>query len=139
MITLYVEKVVLQDKEEDMKKVSLVIVLLVLFTAVAGAAVPNDDKDFRAGLKSYNSKNFSDAVRHFKEYINKKPDPTAYYLIGYALYKLGKFSEADDYFRDAYLIDPEYSLEKVGLIRKASGETAPKEPVAAKKARSSRK
>lgn len=105
-----------------MKKVALVVVLLVLFAAVAGAAIPKDDKDFRTGLKSYNSKNYKAAIKYFKEYISKKPDPTAYYLIGYSLYKLGKFSEADEYFRDAFLIDPEYSLEKVGLVKKASGE-----------------
>ena len=121
-----------------MKKLALVIVLLVLFAAITDASV-SDDQEFRAGLKSYNSRNFIAAVKHFKEYINKKPDPTAYYLIGYALYKLGKFNEADDYFRDAYLIDPQFSLEKVGLIRNASGETAPKEPVATRKARSGRK
>lgn len=106
-----------------MKKVALVIALLVLFAAAAGASV-SDDKDFRAGLKSYNTRNFKAAVVHFKEYINRKPDPTAYYLIGYSLYELGRFSESDEYFRDAYLIDPEYSLEKVGLIRKTSGEVA---------------
>lgn len=110
-----------------MKKVALVIALLVLLASVAGAAIP-DDKDFRTGLKAYNSKNYKAAVKNFKEYINKKPDPTAYYLIGYSLYKLGKFSEADDYFKDAYLIDPEYSLEKVGLIKKASGEVVAKGP-----------
>jgi len=101
-----------------MKKVALVIVLLMLFAAAAGAAVPNDDKDFRTGLKAYHSKNYKAAVKYFKEYVSKKPDPTAYYLIGYSLYEMGKFSEADDYFRDAYLIDPEFSLEKVGLIKK---------------------
>ncbi len=112
------------DKEAGMKKVALVIVLLMMFASVAGAAIPNDDKDFRTGLKSYNSRNYTAAVKYFKEYINKKPDPTAYYLIGYSLYELGKFSEADEYFRDAYLLDPEYSLEKVGLIKKTSGEVA---------------
>jgi len=116
-----------------MKKVPLVMILLVLFAAVAAAAIPNDDKDFRAGLKSYNSRNYEAAVKYFKEYINKKPDPTAYYLTGYALYKLGKFSEADQYFRDAFLIDPEYSLEKVGLVKKASGEVMAKKPALTKK------
>lgn len=120
-------------KEADMKKLAMVIALFTLLTTVAISAAANDDTDFRAGLKSYNSRNFSDAVKHFKEYINKKPDPTAYYLTGYALYKLGKFSEADDYFRDAYLIDPEFSLEKVGLIRKASGEVVKKKPADVKK------
>ncbi|MBI5848033.1 MAG: hypothetical protein HZB31_08815 [Nitrospirae bacterium] len=116
-----------------MKKVALVVVLLVLFAAAAGAAIPNDDKDFKAGLKAYNSKNFKAAVTHFREYINKKPDPTAYYLIGYSLYKLGKFSESDESFRDAFLIDPEYSLEKVGLIKKDSGEIVKKKPSDVKK------
>lgn len=116
-----------------MKKVALVFVLLVLFAAVAGAAGPSDDKDFRTGLKAYNSKNYRVAIAYFKEYINKKPDPTAYYLIGYSLYKLGKFSEADEYFRDAYFIDPEFSLEKVGLIKKSSGEVVTQEPALAKK------
>lgn len=116
-----------------MKKIALVMVLLVLFAAVAGAAIPIDDKDFRTGLKSYNNKNYKSAVKYFREYINKKPDPTAYYLIGYSLYKLGKFSEADEYFRDAYLIDPEYSLEKVGLIKKASGKVVAIEPALTKK------
>lgn len=105
-----------------MKKAVIVIMLAGLFAAAAGATISSsDDKDFRTGLKSYNSKDYKAAVKHFKEYINKKPDPTAYYLIGYSLYKLGKFSDADDYFRDAFLIDPEFSLEKVGLIKKASG------------------
>lgn len=110
-----------------MKNAALVIVLVMLFAGAAGAAnFANDDKDFRNGLKSYLSKNFKMAVTHFKEYISRKPDPAAYYLIGYSLYKMRKFSEADDYFRDAFLIDPEFSLEKVGLMRKASGEVVPK-------------
>ncbi len=123
---------VLLYKEEVMKKVALVIALLVLFASVAGAVVP-DDKDFRTGLKAYNSKNYKAAVKYFKEYISRKPDPTAYYLTGYSLYKLGKFSEADDYFKDAYLIDPEYSLEKVGLIKQTSGEVVAKEAADLKK------
>jgi len=116
-----------------MKKLALVIALFVLFAAAAGAGTISDDKDFRAGLKSYNSKNYKAAVKYFKEYTSKKPDPTAYYLAGYSLYKLGKFSEADQNFREAYLIDPEYSLEKAGLIKKGSGKVAVKELAGAKK------
>ena len=64
--------------------------------------------------------------------MDKNPDPTAYYLIGYSMYELGKFSEADEYFSDAYLIDPEFSPEKVILTKKPSEEILPKEPAAAK-------
>lgn len=116
-----------------MKELALIIVLFVVFAAAASAGVLSEDKDFQAGLKSYNSKNYTAAVKYFREYINRKPDPTAYYLVGYSLYKLGKFSEADQNFREAYLIDPDYSLEKAGLIKKGSGEVAAKEPAGAKK------
>ncbi len=101
-----------------MKKTVLILVMLVLLAAAAGAAIPSSDKDFMAGLKAYNMKNYGAAIKHFREYINKKPDPTAYYLMGYALYMQGKFTEADEYFRQAFLIDPDFSLEKVGLIKK---------------------
>ena len=106
-----------------MKKTGLVIVLLLLFAAVSGAAV-TDDKDFRTGLKYYNSKNYKAAARQFKEYVESKPAPAAYYLLGYSLYKLGRFSEAEEYFSEVYFIDPEFSLEKVGLIKKSSGGAA---------------
>ena len=101
-----------------MKKTVLILALLALLAAAAGAAIPSSDKDFMAGLKAYNTKNYSTAIKHFREYASKKPDPTAYYLLGYALYMQGKFTEADVYFRQAFLIDPEFSLEKVGLIKK---------------------
>jgi hypothetical protein len=115
-----------------MKKLGLIIALFLLFSAVSDGAVPND-REFRIGLKSFNSKNYKAAITQLQEYVNKKPDPTAYYLIGYSLYKLGKFSEADEYFRQAYLIDPEFSLEKVGLIEKTSREIVPKKPASPKK------
>jgi len=110
-----------------MKKTGLVIALLLLFAAVSGAAV-TDDKEFRTGLKYYNSKNYKAAVKQFKEYVDRKPDPAAYYLLGYSLYKLGRLSEADDYFSEAYFIDPEFSLEKAGLLKKTSGKVVRKKP-----------
>lgn len=116
-----------------MKKAALVVVLLLLLAAISGAAIAKDNKAFTAGLKAYNSKNYKAAINYFKEYLNEKPDPVAYYLIGYSLYKLGKFSEADEYFKDAYLIDPEFSLEKVGLVKKVTGEVAAKEPALTEK------
>lgn len=100
-----------------MKKLALIVLLFGLFAVSAEAGGLKDDKEFKAGLKYYNSRNFKAAVKQFREYVNTRPDPTAYYLIGYALYKLGNFSEADEYFREAYLIDPEFSLEKAGLIK----------------------
>jgi TolA-binding protein len=102
-----------------MKKIALSITLVFLFAALSGAA-SLDDSDFRSGLDHYNKKNYAAAAKKFQEVVNKKPDATAYYLIGYSLYKLGKFSEAEEYFRQTYLIDPEFSPEKVGLVNKSS-------------------
>ena len=95
-----------------MKKLALSIVLFVLFAAVASATVPGEDKEFQAGVENYNTRNYNTAVKHFQEYVGSNPYPSAYYLIGYSMYKLGKFSEADEYFSEAYLIDPEFSLGK---------------------------
>jgi len=108
-----------------MKKTGLIIVLLLLFAAVSDAAV-SEDKEFRAGLKHYNNKNYKAAVIELKQYVDRKPDPAAYYMIGYSLYKLGNFDEADEYFSEAFFIDPEFSLEKSGLIKEPSGEVARK-------------
>jgi len=104
-----------------MKRLGLIIALFLLFAAASDGAVP-DNKEFRQGLQYYNSRNYKAAVKQFKEYVNSKPEPAAYYLIGYSLYKLGRFSEADEYFSQAYFIDPEFSLEKAGLIKKTSEE-----------------
>ena len=113
-----------------MKKVALIVALFMVFAVISGEAALQDDKEFRAGLKNYNSKNYKEAVKHFKEYTAKKPDPAAYYLIGYSLYKLGKFSEADDYFKEAFFVDPDFSLEKAGLIRNVQHDTIVRGPVA---------
>jgi TolA-binding protein len=119
-----------KTKEESVKKIGLIIAMFLLFSAVSGGATPNDG-EFRRGLKLYNSKNYKAAVKQLQEYVSKKPDPAAYYLIGYSLYKLGKFSEANEYFRQAYLIDPEFSLEKAGLIEKTSKVLEPAKPASA--------
>jgi TolA-binding protein len=102
-----------------MKKTALILALLMVLTApAAGIAIASNDSDFMAGLRAYNTKKYSAAIKHFREYANSKPDPKAYYLLGYAFYMQGKFPEADEYFRQAFLIDPAFSLEKAGLIKK---------------------
>lgn len=109
-----------------MRKIVLAAVLAILISTAASATAISSDKDFEAGLKAYNTRNFKAAVNHLKEYISKKPDPTAYYLIGYSLYEQGKFDEAREYFKEAFFIDPEFSFEKVGLIQKTDDRSAAK-------------
>ena len=111
-----------------MKKAALLAALFLMMGAFSVAAALTDDQNFRAGLKYYNSKNYKAAVKQFREYLANKPDPCGYYLTGYALYKLGRLSESEDNFREAFLIDPQFSLEKAGLISKKSGAVSAKEP-----------
>ena len=87
-------------------------------------------------LKYYNSKKYKEAVEVLEEHVKKNPSAVNYYLLGYSLYKLGKFEEANEYFKEAYLLDPEFSLEKAGLIKKtpeAKSEEAEKPPVTEKR------
>jgi len=105
-----------------MRKFPLIVALFVLFAAVTAAAVPMEDEEFRTGLKYYNSRDFKAAVSQFQNYVSRQPDPAAYYLIGYSLYKLGRFRESEENFRQAYLLAPDFSLEKAGLVTKSKEE-----------------
>jgi TolA-binding protein len=48
----------------------------------------------------------------------EKPDPYAYYLMGYALYKMKRHSESAKYFQEAYTIDPTISPKSVKELLK---------------------
>jgi hypothetical protein len=88
-----------------------VFALFVMF----GISLAETDSEYDKAIQLYNSKKYTEAIRLLKEYVEKKPDASAYYRIGYALYKLRKFNEADKYFEMAYLIDPIFSPKKFGL------------------------
>ncbi|MBI4691468.1 MAG: tetratricopeptide repeat protein [Nitrospirae bacterium] len=124
-----------------MKRVIFVVIVLLGLFAVSNIVLAEMDTEYAKALKYYNSKKYKEAIVLLDGYIKKNPNPAAYYLMGYALYKLKRFDEATQYFNEAYLIDPEFSLEKAGLIQKRpegeaietkpSGEQVPeqKEPV----------
>ncbi len=88
----------------------LVLAVMVLGTVPVSAQIENS---YKKGLRSYYTGDYKEAVRILKEYVRHRPDPRAYYLIGYALYELGRYDEAARYFKEAYLIDPEISIEKL--------------------------
>jgi hypothetical protein len=93
--------------ETTMRKPSFAVLLLCLlllaFAGISHAA------DYETALTHYYSGEFNKAIRLMKEYVRERPDSKAYYLIGYAYYKLGNHGEANKYFEYAFLIDPEYS------------------------------
>jgi len=112
--------------EALMKKIVFVIIVFFALLVISDPLLAQKDTEYATSLKYYNSKKYKEAVEHLKDYVKKNPDPAAYYLMGYSLYKLKRFDEATKYFNEAYLIDPEFSLEKAGLIQKQP-EGKPKE------------
>jgi len=113
-----------------MKKIIFVVLMFFALSAVYDITFAAENAGYANALKYYNSKKYKEAVEVLKEQTQKNPDPSGYYLLGYALYKLGKFEEANEYFKEAYLLDPEFSLEKAGLIKKtpsALGGTKPED------------
>jgi len=86
-----------------------VITIIVTFSVVSETFPANSSTEYQKALQCYNSRKYKEAVRLFKEYAKKKPDANVYYRIGYALYQLREFDEANRYFREAYLIDSGFS------------------------------
>jgi hypothetical protein len=91
-----------------MRKTAFILALLFL-CGISVTAFAEADNDYQEGLRHYNAGNFEEAVKYLKRYSEKKPKASVSYLIGYSLYKLGRHDEAMQYFRDSYLLTPEYS------------------------------
>jgi TolA-binding protein len=68
---------------------------------------------YEKALHAYHKKDFKVTVQYLKEYVARKPDAGAYYLLGYANYKLNNRKEAAEYFREAYLIDPNFTPREI--------------------------
>ena len=109
-----------------MKKTIFVLFFLLAISMLTGTAYAKSDGEYEAALKSYYSGKYKDAVLHLKGYISQKPDPAAYYLMGYSFYKLRRFNEANEYFREAYLIDPAYTPMKTAADHEATGKSGNK-------------
>ena len=100
-----------------MKKIIFVVVIFWGLFVVSNILSAAQHTEYDKAIKYYNSKKYKDAIALLKEYAKKDPNPAVYYRIGYALYKLKKFNEAAENFREAYLIDPSFSPETIGLTK----------------------
>ena len=98
-----------------MKHFACALIMFLTVLAMCNIILAETDAEYDKALKYYNTGKYKEAVELFKHYVQTMPEPSAYYRIGYALYKLRKYSEADDYFRMAYLIDPMFSPLQHGL------------------------
>lgn len=81
------------------------IVVLLMMPSFAIAT----DNLYDQAVTAYVKKDFKTAVRLLKEYTKETPDASAYYLLGYALYKQRNFAESARYFQEAYTLDPNAS------------------------------
>jgi hypothetical protein len=120
-----------------MKKIALTFVIIVLSVCITSvSAFPYNE--YETGLKHYNRGEFGEAVKYLKRYVEKNPTSSAYYLIGYSLYKLDRHDEAHEYFKEAYLINTEFSptpsfdaKTQAELMDERIGEVKPAVPVTA--------
>ncbi|MEJ2695722.1 MAG: tetratricopeptide repeat protein [Candidatus Sulfobium sp.] len=104
-----------------MKKVVLVFIAVLVLLVVPGLSGAAGNSEYCAALEAYYGGHYKKAVEDLKDYVNRKPDAAAYYLIGYGLYKLGKYKDATEYFDQAYLIDPTFSPEVINFNKFAAG------------------
>lgn len=92
-----------------MRILIFVLAIIVFMSTFAFA----DEVSYEKAFLSYKKGDYKTAISLLKEYVDKKPDPYAYYLLGYASYKLKKHAESVKYFNEAYVIDPNFSPQAV--------------------------
>jgi hypothetical protein len=107
-----------QPKGGSMRKTVLTLTAVLALSLVTGTVFAATDPEFAKAARYYHQGNYAKAAEGLKEYVKKRPDPTAYCFLRYSHYELGKHDEAMEYFDEAYLLDPELSLEKEGLLKK---------------------
>jgi tetratricopeptide (TPR) repeat protein len=107
----------------------IVVSLGIMVFSASGVFAQEDA--YAKGLRAYFKKDYAAAVNYLKEYVARKPEAKAYYFLGYAQYELKRKTgnprgrkdfwadtESAKYFREAYLIDPEFSPKAVGFVKK---------------------
>ena len=112
----------------ELVKYGVVSLVIMVFSATTVFA---QEDTYAKGLKAYFKKDYAAAVNYLKEYVARKPEAKAYYFLGYAQYELKRRTgnprgrkdfwadtEAAKYFREAYLVDPEFSPKAAGFVKK---------------------
>ncbi len=93
-------------KKTFLVKLFVVIFFSFLFFASSVMSQPPEDI-YNLAVKAYKSGDFKKASRYLEDYVKIRPEPQAYYLLGYSYYKLKLFDKAESAFNEAYLIDPD--------------------------------
>jgi tetratricopeptide (TPR) repeat protein len=85
---------------------TVICIAALLLTA---SLLPAQDLSYEKGTDAYAKKDYGTAVKYLREYVEKKPNAHAYYLLGYAYYKLNNHPESISAFKEAYALDPSVS------------------------------
>ena len=92
-----------------MKTLTVLIgaVWVILFSSAGGAGAAGDS--YQKALQLFRSGDYGGSVPYLEEYVSLRPEPSAYYMLGYASYELHDFKKSREYFDAAYLIDPGFT------------------------------
>jgi tetratricopeptide (TPR) repeat protein len=92
------------------RHLALVCAVLLWFLSSAGHAY---DETYEKAVSYFKGREYRDAIPYLEKYVSRKPDPAGYYMLGYAFYQLRDYERSRAYFDEAYLIDPDFSSDKV--------------------------
>lgn len=92
------------------------LILLFLFLIPSILLGQTSEEIYNLAITSYRAGDFKRASQYLEEYVKKRPEPQAYYLLGYSYYKLKLFKRAEEAFNEAYLIDPEFVPPRLDSI-----------------------
>jgi tetratricopeptide (TPR) repeat protein len=92
-----------------LKKWFLCTVFSITALFFTASLLPAADISYEKGADAYAKKDYRTAVKYLREYVEKKPNAYAYYLLGYAFYKLNNNPESMRAFKEAYALDPAVS------------------------------
>ncbi|MBI5633413.1 MAG: tetratricopeptide repeat protein [Nitrospirae bacterium] len=94
------------------KTFSIIVIVMTLCLFGLGS---HASADYAAGVTAYKKHQYAECINQLKVYTDRTPDTRAYYLMGYASYKLKNYEEAREYFRKAYLLDPNFRPASLGV------------------------
>ena len=108
-------------------KNAVFVMALCIAVLVSGMLLAEETK-YDLALKYYKAGRYEQAVKLLEEHMKEKPEPAAYYLMGYALHNLNRHEEARGYFESAYLIAPELTPGDFVNAVMAAGQLPPEAP-----------
>lgn len=89
-----------------MRKIILLVLMMVIISSSLCLA---NDVPLQKAYSYYFQGKMVEAIAIMEDYASKHPDARVLYFIGYAYYELKDFRNANRYFRDAYLVDPDFT------------------------------